>query len=105
MPTIRTEAYDISHNEKVLARDLNLVDQRRENALAKTYNQKVQYKQFSVGDLVMRKVIENTKAPVDGKLAPNWDDPTRYFSSPVRVLINSKIPRANKLQELRIPTT
>ena len=33
LPTIRIEAYDASHNEKVLARDLNLADERRENEL------------------------------------------------------------------------
>ena len=48
LPTIRIEAYDISHNEEVLARDLDLADERKENALilmvdyqkqlAKTYN-------------------------------------------------------------------
>ena len=49
LPTIRTEAYEISHNKKVLAQDLDLANERRENALirmadyqkqlAKAYNQ------------------------------------------------------------------
>ncbi|GFZ00580.1 hypothetical protein Acr_14g0002150 [Actinidia rufa] len=78
LPTIRTEAYDVGHNEEVLARDLDLAEERRENALirmadyqkqlAKTYNQKVQHKEFLVGDLVLRKVVGNTKDPADGKL-------------------------------------
>ena len=48
LPTIRTETYDVSHNEEVLTWELNLVYERRENALirmsdyqkelAKTYN-------------------------------------------------------------------
>ena len=29
LPTIQTEAYDINHNEEVLARDLDLADERR----------------------------------------------------------------------------
>ena len=33
LPTIRTEAYDTNHNEEVLALDLDLADERRENAL------------------------------------------------------------------------
>ena len=41
--------------------------------LAKTFNQKVQHKQFSVGDLVLRKVVRNTKDPADGKLIPNCE--------------------------------
>ena len=54
LPTIRIETYDINHNEEVLAQDLDLVDEQRENALirmadyqkqlAKTYNQMVQHR-------------------------------------------------------------
>ncbi|GFS40362.1 hypothetical protein Acr_00g0068110 [Actinidia rufa] len=54
---------------------------RRENALirmadyqkqlAKSFNQKVQRREFEVGSLVLRKVVGNTKDPTDGKLAPN----------------------------------
>ena len=36
--TIRTEAYDISHNEEILAQDLDLADERRENALIRMAN-------------------------------------------------------------------
>ena len=43
--------------------------------LTKTYNQKVQHREFLVGDLVFRKVIGNTKDPVDKKLGPNWESP------------------------------
>ena len=39
--------------------------------LAKTYNQKVQCKEFLIGDLILRKIIENTKDLVDKKLSPN----------------------------------
>ena len=38
LPIIRTEAYDISHNEEVLARDLDLADERRKNALIRMAN-------------------------------------------------------------------
>ena len=33
LPTIRTEAYDPSHIEKVLSQDLDLANERRERAL------------------------------------------------------------------------
>ena len=33
LSTIQTEAYDVSHNEEVLARDLDLDDEQRENTL------------------------------------------------------------------------
>ncbi|GFY88776.1 hypothetical protein Acr_06g0007160 [Actinidia rufa] len=85
LPTIRTEAYNTSHNNEVLARDLVLDEERRDNALirmadyqkqlAKSFNQKVQRREFEVGSLVLRKVIGNTKDPTDSKLGPNWEGP------------------------------
>ena len=80
LPTIRTKAYKKTNNFEVLARDLNLAKERRENVLvrmanyqkqlAKTYNRKVQHKEFSIGKIVLRKVIGNTKDLVDGSLVP-----------------------------------
>ncbi|GFS36134.1 hypothetical protein Acr_00g0044290 [Actinidia rufa] len=94
LPTIRTKAYDANHNEEVLARDLDLVDERQENALirmtdyqkqlAKTYNQKVQHKDFIVGDLILRKVFGNTKYLVDGKLGTNWEGPYKIVNLATR---------------------
>ena len=43
--------------------------------LAKTYNQKVQHRNFLVRDLVLRKVVRNTKDPADRKLRMNWEGP------------------------------
>ena len=48
--------------------------------LAKTYNQKVQHKEFSVRDLVLRKVVGNTKDLKDGKLGPNWKGPDKIVT-------------------------
>ena len=39
------------------------------------YNQKVQHREFFVNDLVLRKVVGNTKDPIQEKLNPNWEDP------------------------------
>ncbi|XP_057465748.1 uncharacterized protein LOC130755372 [Actinidia eriantha] len=85
LPTIRTEAYDMTHNNDVLARDLDLAKERKDNALirmadyqkqlAKSFNQKVQRREFAVGDLVLKKVVKNTKNSTDGKLGPNWEGP------------------------------
>ncbi|GFS36376.1 hypothetical protein Acr_00g0045620 [Actinidia rufa] len=89
LPTIQTKAYDITHNNEVLARDLYLAEERRDNALirmanyqnqlAKSFNQKVQRKEFGMGDLVLRKVLGNTKDPTDGKLGPNWEGPYKII--------------------------
>ena len=48
MPTIRIEAYNISHNEKVLARYLDFADERKENALIRmAYYQKLLVKTYN----------------------------------------------------------
>ena len=84
LPTIQTEAYDDNNNVEILiARNLDLADEQRENALVwmanyqkqlvKIYNQKVQHIEFSVGDLILRKIVGNIKDLVDGKLGPNWE--------------------------------
>ena len=114
LPVIQTEAYDIGHNEGVLAQDLDLSEERRENTLirmadyqkqlAKTYNQKVQHKEFLVGDIVLRKVVENTKDPSNGSLA-RIGNLTRYLNFPAKALTTSKIPRENRPRGLGIPTT
>ena len=58
LPTILTEDYNDNNNAEVLAQDLNITNERRENALvrmayynkqlAKTYNQKIHQKEFYV---------------------------------------------------------
>ena len=47
--------------------------------LAKTYNQKVQRREFLIGELVFRKVVGNTKDQEDGKLSPNWEGPYKII--------------------------
>ncbi|GFZ00954.1 hypothetical protein Acr_14g0005890 [Actinidia rufa] len=89
LPKIQIEAYSTSNNNEVLARDLDLAEERRENALirmadyqkqlAKSFNQKVQRREFEVGSLVLKKVIGNTKDPTDGKLASNWEGPYKVI--------------------------
>jgi len=44
-------------------------------AAAKHYNQKVHNRHFDVGDLVLRKVFENTAEINAGKLGANWEGP------------------------------
>ncbi|GFY84506.1 hypothetical protein Acr_03g0012800 [Actinidia rufa] len=94
LPTIRTKVYHANHNEEVLARDLDLADERREDALirmanyqkqlAKIYNQKVQHRDFTVGGLVLRRAVGNTKDLADGKLGPNWEGPYKIIKLAVR---------------------
>ena len=44
---------------------------RYQNLMAKHYNSKVRHRDFQVGDLVLRKVMDATRDPSQGKLGPN----------------------------------
>ena len=41
--------------------------------LANLYNRRVKPQTFQDGDLVLRRVFENTTNPTDGKFQPNWE--------------------------------
>ena len=41
--------------------------------MAKYYNSRVRYKDFKVGDLVLRKVMGAARNRTQGKLDPNWE--------------------------------
>ena len=43
--------------------------------LENSYNIRVKPRAFRPGDLVLRKVFENTKDPTAGKFQPNWEGP------------------------------
>ena len=70
-------------NECNLRKDLNLLEERRDMAtirlasyqqeMKRGYDKNIRPKSFQVGDLVLRKVVTNTKNPNDGKLGPNWE--------------------------------
>ena len=77
-------------NEEALRLQLDLVDEvwataehrlaQYQNLMAKHYNSNVRHKDFQVGDLVLRKVMDATKDPSQGKLGPNWEGTYRITS-------------------------
>ena len=79
--------YSEDKNEEALRLQLDLVDEvrtttkqrlaRYQNLMAKYYNSNVSYRDFQVGDLVLRKVMGAAKDPSQGKLGPNWEGPYR----------------------------
>ncbi|GFS41482.1 hypothetical protein Acr_00g0074590 [Actinidia rufa] len=89
LPTIRIDAYDATHNNEVLAQDLDLAEERRDNALirmadyqkqlTKSFNQKVQCKEFAVGDLVLKKVIRNTRILLTASSAQTREGPYKII--------------------------
>ena len=86
-PTMRTSAFTSDGNSELLKKNLDLIEERRENAmvqlacyqhkLKQDYDINVKLRLLAPGDLVLRKVIGNTKIPTWGKLGPNWEGPYR----------------------------
>ena len=68
-----------------MVKDLNTIDELREAAavritsyhsrLANIYNRRVKPRMFQSGDLVLRKVFENTVYPSVENFQPNWEGP------------------------------
>uniref|UniRef100_A0A2N9FSF3 Uncharacterized protein n=1 Tax=Fagus sylvatica TaxID=28930 RepID=A0A2N9FSF3_FAGSY len=90
LPTTRTTEFDVEENESSLRMDLNLVEERRDMAtirlasyqhqMKRGYDKNIRPRSFQVGDLVLRKVVANTRNPNDGKLGPNWEGPYQVTS-------------------------
>ena len=78
--TLRTSTFTSDGNDELLKKNIDLIEERRENAvvqlayyqhkLKQGYNTNVKLRPLASGDLVLRKVFENTKNPVWGKLGP-----------------------------------
>ena len=89
-PTMRTGTFTSDGNDELLKKSLDLVEERRENEmvqlsyyqhkLKQCYDMNVKPRPLAPGDLVLRKVLENTKNPAWGKLGPNWEGPYRITS-------------------------
>ena len=84
MPTIRTDVPE-QGNIDLMIKGLDTVDELRESAvirivsyqrrLASSYNKRVKPRTFQPGDLVLRRVFENTADLNAGKFQPNWEGP------------------------------
>ena len=86
-PTMRSSTFTLDGNNELLRMNLDLIEERRENArvqlayyqhkLKQGYDMNVKLKPLAPVDLVLRKVVENTKNPTWEKLGPNWEGPYR----------------------------
>uniref|UniRef100_A0A2N9GBG3 RNA-directed DNA polymerase n=1 Tax=Fagus sylvatica TaxID=28930 RepID=A0A2N9GBG3_FAGSY len=82
--------YRTTTNEERLGKDLDLVEEKRNLAVVRLaayqqqmrreHNKNVKPRTFRAGDLVLRKVMANTRRPNDGKLGPNWEGPYKVLS-------------------------
>jgi hypothetical protein len=90
LPTIRTTDFDVQINEDSLRKDLDLLEERRDMAvirlasyqqqIKREHDKNVRAKGIRTGDLVLRKVMTNTRKASDGKLGPNWEGPYKVVS-------------------------
>ena len=90
LPMIQTTKFDAEENEDNLHKDLNLLEEIRNMAtirlasyhqqMKRRYDKSIRPRSFQVGDLVLQKVVANTKNPNDRKLGPNWEGPYKVIS-------------------------
>ena len=72
-PTLRTQTFNPNNNDRLLERSLDLLEERRENAMVQLayyqdklkqgYDAKVKLRPLKLGDLVLRKFLGTTKNP------------------------------------------
>ena len=82
-PTMRNNTFTSDGNDELLKKNLDLVEERRENAMVQLayhqhklkqgYDMNVKLRPLAPRDLVLRKVLGNTKNPAWEKLGPNWE--------------------------------
>ncbi|XP_074351696.1 uncharacterized protein LOC141690833 [Apium graveolens] len=88
--SFRRDNYDLEANEVNHRLYLNMIEETREDAqiriaiyqqrTARHYNSKVRARTFKVGDLVMRRVMPNTKVVSNGVFGENWEGPYKIKS-------------------------
>ena len=87
---LRTSSFNPSDNDEHLKKNLDLIEEKRENAMVQLayyqqklkqgYNANVKLRPLTPGDLVLRKIVGAAKNPAWGKLGPNWEGPYRITS-------------------------
>ncbi|GJT73924.1 reverse transcriptase domain-containing protein [Tanacetum coccineum] len=90
MPTLRTAEVDLTKNDEALEINLDLIEEKREQAaiqeakskakMEKYYNSKVRSTSFRPGDMVYRS-NDASHAKDGGKLGPKWEGPYEVTES------------------------
>ncbi|GJY64396.1 reverse transcriptase domain-containing protein [Tanacetum coccineum] len=90
MPTLQTAEIDQTKNNEALGINLDLIEERREQAaiqeakskkkMEKYYNSRVRGTSFKPGDMVYRS-NEASHAKDEGKLRPKWEGPYEFKES------------------------
>ena len=85
LKSLRVEFANAEHNEESLRLNLDLLEEKREQALKRVedykrkttryYDQKVRPNSFKPGGLVLKNLLPARKDMTHGKLEPNWEGP------------------------------
>ena len=80
-PTMRTSTFTSDGNDELLKKNLDLIEEGRENVMVQLayyqhklkqgYDMNVKLRLLAPRDLVLRKILGNTKNPTWGKFGPN----------------------------------
>ena len=102
-PTMKSRGFTLEGNEELLKRNLDLIEERRENArvqlayyqhkLKQGYDLSVKLRPLAPGDLVLRRVVGNAKNPSWGKLGPNWEAVSHHGGGRNRSLLLRRFRR------------
>ena len=81
----RMELASIEHNEEALRLNLDLIEEKRKQALrhvegyhrktTRYYDRRVKPRSYKPSDLVLKKLLPMRRDPTHGKLGPNWEGP------------------------------
>lgn len=87
VPSHRVEYFDEAENASLAATSLDLVAEKRARAelriaayqhrISGLYKKWVRPRSFKKGDLVLRRITQNTRVPSDGTFGANWEGPYR----------------------------
>ncbi|XP_074351337.1 uncharacterized protein LOC141690431 [Apium graveolens] len=106
--SFRRDNYDSEANEVNYRLYLDMIEETREDAqiriaayqqrTARHYNSKVRARTFTVGDLVLRRVMSNTKVVSHGVFGANWEGPYK-----IKSVLWEGTYHLNDIQEKMIP--
>ncbi|GJW31608.1 reverse transcriptase domain-containing protein [Tanacetum coccineum] len=106
MPTLRTAEVDLTKNDEALEINLDLIEEKREQAsiqeakskakIEKYYNSKVRSTSFRPGDMVYRS-NDASHAKDGGKLGPKWEGPYEVTESLGKGAYKLKDHKGNEL--------
>ncbi|GJZ56631.1 reverse transcriptase domain-containing protein [Tanacetum coccineum] len=106
MPTLRTAELDLAKNDEALEINLDLIEEKREQAaiqeakskakIEKYYNSKVRSTSFRPGEMVYRS-NDASHAKDGGKLGPKWEGPYEVTESLGKGAYKLKDQKGNEL--------